>query len=96
MESHPDNRSGSEATRNPVDPLAPHNPPCENFMCVQCYPKAPDIFAKAHGVAPNRFDPYEALDTILAQAHCAEDEYHMEKAIAAAHALRAYITGMER
>ena len=56
-----------------------------------CYPVS-DIYK----IEPNRFDPFEALDTILDQAHCAEEEYHMEKAIAAAHTLRAYITGMER
>lgn len=38
---------------------------------------------------PNRFDPYEALDQILETVHGLTVENHV-------HALRAYITGMER
>ena len=46
--------------------------------------------------SPTRFDPFEALHEIYREAKDASDEYHMEKTLAAVHALRAYITGMER
>ncbi|KKL95414.1 hypothetical protein LCGC14_1854840 [marine sediment metagenome] len=50
------------------------------------------------GLTTNRFDPYEALDEILAIAlsiHLvsSDDQPKIEKQV---HALRAYITGMEK
>ena len=82
--------------------------PCDIPDCAWCEKGAPhgtmsplaDVHVPANSIpqtiAPNRFDPYEALDTIFDQANDASGEYHMEKTFTAILALRAYITGMER
>ncbi len=57
--------------------------------------------------APNRFDPYEALDTIIERVDDIEEQQHeapdplacvgrLADISGEVHALRAYITGMER
>ena len=88
----------NKGEKGPIDPPEAHE--CGPYLGMACPVCARQ--AKAHQdtlaetLAPNRFDPYDALDEIEGIFHSPTTSGWRDRGAEIVYALRAYITGMER